>query len=96
MTHAAVVIAAYRGAWSRRRLFVPLYLALRLLVLALVAPGVAALINVAVSLSSPSEASSGATKLAVVMIATVDEPCAVLMPAAITNGSRIPIGLPVR
>ena len=54
MTHAAVVIAAYRGAWSRRRLFVPLYLALRLLVLALVAPGVAALINVAVSLSSQS------------------------------------------
>ncbi|MFV0513844.1 MAG: glycerophosphodiester phosphodiesterase family protein [Jhaorihella sp.] len=54
MTHFAAVIAAYRDAWGRRWLFAPLYLSLRLLVLALVAPGVAALINVAVSLSDQS------------------------------------------
>nr|WP_247745147.1 glycerophosphodiester phosphodiesterase family protein [Ruegeria sp. R8_2] len=43
---------SYRGAWARRRVFVPIYLAVRLLLVALIAPGVALTVNLAVSLSN--------------------------------------------
>ncbi|WP_298850710.1 glycerophosphodiester phosphodiesterase [uncultured Ruegeria sp.] len=45
------VTHAYAGAWARRRVFVPIYIAVRLLLVALIAPGVAAAVNLAVSLS---------------------------------------------
>ncbi len=51
MTHFSAVTTAYAGAWARRRMFVPIYIAVRLLVIALIAPGVAIAVNLAVSLS---------------------------------------------
>ncbi|WP_209506611.1 MULTISPECIES: glycerophosphodiester phosphodiesterase [unclassified Ruegeria] len=45
------VTHAYAGAWARRRVFVPIYFAVRLLLVALIAPGVALAVNLAVSLS---------------------------------------------
>ncbi|WP_371810007.1 glycerophosphodiester phosphodiesterase family protein [Ruegeria sp. HKCCD7319] len=42
---------AYAGAWARRTVFVPIYIAVRLLLMALIAPGVAVAVNLAVSLS---------------------------------------------
>ncbi|EEE37701.1 glycerophosphoryl diester phosphodiesterase family protein [Rhodobacteraceae bacterium KLH11] len=54
MTNFSAVTNAYQGAWVRRRLFVPIYLAVRLLLLALIAPGVAVAVNLAVSLSDQS------------------------------------------
>lgn len=51
MSHYSTVTEAYAQAWARRRVFVPLYMALRLLAYALIAPGMAATINLAVSLS---------------------------------------------
>lgn len=51
MSHYSTVTKAYAQAWTRRRVFVPLYMALRLLAYALIAPGMAATINLAVSLS---------------------------------------------
>nr|WP_217355583.1 glycerophosphodiester phosphodiesterase [Ruegeria sp. HKCCA4008] len=46
------VTHAYAGAWERRRVFVPIYVAVRLLLVALIAPGVAVAVNLAVSLSN--------------------------------------------
>jgi len=46
------VTHAYAEAWARRRVFVPIYIAVRLLLVALVAPGVAVAVNLAVSLSN--------------------------------------------
>ncbi|MCL6282840.1 glycerophosphodiester phosphodiesterase [Ruegeria sp. 2012CJ41-6] len=54
MAHLTAVVRAYRDAWARRRIFVPLYVVLRLLTVALIAPGVALAINLAVSLSHQS------------------------------------------
>ncbi len=54
MTNFSAVTTAYRGAWTRRRVFVPIYLAVRLLLVALIAPGVAIAVNLAVSLSDQS------------------------------------------
>ncbi|KIC40347.1 glycerophosphodiester phosphodiesterase [Ruegeria sp. ANG-R] len=54
MTNFVTVTNAYRGAWARRRVFVPIYLAVRLLLVALIAPGVAIAVNLAVSLSDQS------------------------------------------
>ncbi|SDX15513.1 glycerophosphoryl diester phosphodiesterase [Ruegeria halocynthiae] len=54
MTNFSAVTNAYRGAWARRRVFVPIYLAVRLLLVALIAPGVAIAVNLAVSLSDQS------------------------------------------
>ncbi len=54
MTNFSAVTTAYRGAWTRRRVFVPIYLAVRLLLVALIAPGVAIAVNFAVSLSDQS------------------------------------------
>ncbi|MBO9450999.1 glycerophosphoryl diester phosphodiesterase membrane domain-containing protein [Tropicibacter sp. R16_0] len=51
MSRYSTVTEAYAQAWARRRVFVPLYMALRLLAYALIAPGMAATINLAVSLS---------------------------------------------
>ena len=53
MTSFSAVTTAYTGAlWSRRRVFVPIYIAVRLLLVALIAPGVADhCANLAVSLS---------------------------------------------
>lgn len=51
MSHLSTVIQSWAQAWARRRLFVPLYLVLRLVALAILAPGVAAVVNLAVSLS---------------------------------------------
>lgn len=51
MTNFSAVTNAYAGAWARRRMFVPIYVAVRLLLIALIAPGVAAAVNFAVSLS---------------------------------------------
>ena len=51
MSHYSTVTEAYAQAWARRRVFVPLYMALRLFAYALIAPGMAATINLAVSLS---------------------------------------------
>ncbi len=51
MSHFSAVTGAYVGAWSRRRVFVPIYIAVRLLLVALIAPGVAVAVNLAVSLS---------------------------------------------
>ncbi|WP_164659381.1 glycerophosphodiester phosphodiesterase [Tropicibacter sp. Alg240-R139] len=52
MSHFSTVTEAYAQAWARRRVFVPLYMALRLMAYALIAPGMAATINLAVSLSN--------------------------------------------
>ncbi len=52
MTNFASVTKAYAGAWARRRVFVPIYIAVRLLLIALIAPGVAVAVNFAVSLSN--------------------------------------------
>ncbi|MEX0348810.1 MAG: glycerophosphodiester phosphodiesterase family protein [Paracoccaceae bacterium] len=54
MAHVTAVLRAYGDAWARRRIFVPLYVVLRLLTVALIAPGVAIAINLAVSLSHQS------------------------------------------
>ncbi|MCE8544772.1 glycerophosphodiester phosphodiesterase [Ruegeria pomeroyi] len=54
MSHFTHVRNAWSGSWARRRVFVPLYAALRLLVLALIAPALAGLINLAVGLSDQS------------------------------------------
>jgi len=51
VTHFSAVTTAYAGAWARRRVFVPVYIAVRLLLVALIAPGVAVAVNLAVSLS---------------------------------------------
>ena len=52
MSYFSVVTNAYTGAWARRRVFVPIYIAVRLLLVALIAPGVAVAVNLAVSLSN--------------------------------------------
>ncbi|WP_170751879.1 glycerophosphodiester phosphodiesterase family protein [Ruegeria lacuscaerulensis] len=52
MSLFSAVTTSYRGAWARRRVFVPIYLAVRLLLVALIAPGVAITVNLAVSLSN--------------------------------------------
>ncbi|WP_170385667.1 glycerophosphodiester phosphodiesterase [Ruegeria atlantica] len=52
MTSFSAVTKAYRDAWARRRIFVPIYVAVRLLLVALIAPGVAITVNLAVSLSN--------------------------------------------
>ncbi len=52
MSDFSAVTHAYGAAWRRRRVFVPVYLAVRLLLIALIAPGVAAAVNLAVSLSN--------------------------------------------
>lgn len=52
MTYFSAVTNAYAGAWARRRVFVPIYIAVRLLLVALIAPGVAVAVNLAVSLSN--------------------------------------------
>lgn len=52
MSALSVVLGALGDAWSRRRVFVGLYLFLRLLTYAVLAPVVGLLINLAVSLSS--------------------------------------------
>ncbi|WP_425043213.1 glycerophosphodiester phosphodiesterase [Primorskyibacter sp. S87] len=54
MSDTSSVLEAYSRAWGRRGAFVPTYFALRLLAVALIAPGFAALVNVAVSLSDQS------------------------------------------
>ncbi len=54
MTHFSTVTKAWRGAWARRRVFVPIYVAVRLLLVALIAPGVAIAVQLAVSLSNQS------------------------------------------
>ena len=54
MTHFPIVTNAYAEAWARRRVFVPLYLVLRLAALAVIAPGLAIAVNLAVSLSDQS------------------------------------------
>ncbi|MEM7088657.1 MAG: glycerophosphodiester phosphodiesterase family protein [Pseudomonadota bacterium] len=54
MAYFSDVAHAYAGAWARRRVFVPVYVAVRLLLLALIAPGVALAVNLAVSLSHQS------------------------------------------
>ncbi|WP_170415170.1 glycerophosphodiester phosphodiesterase [Ruegeria atlantica] len=52
MTTFSAVTSAYRGAWARRRVFVPIYIVVRLLLVALISPGVAITVNLAVSLSN--------------------------------------------
>ncbi|WP_170469095.1 glycerophosphodiester phosphodiesterase family protein [Ruegeria arenilitoris] len=52
MTHFSAVSTAYKGAWARRRVFVPIYFVVRLLLVALIAPGVAIIVNLAVRLSN--------------------------------------------
>lgn len=52
MSLFSAVTTSYRGAWARRRVFVPIYLAVRLLLVALITPGVAITVNLAVSLSN--------------------------------------------
>lgn len=54
MSTFSTVTNAYAGAWARRRMFVPVYIAIRLLLVALIAPGLAVAVNLAVSLSSQS------------------------------------------
>ncbi len=51
MINFSAVTKAYAGAWARRRVFVPIYIAVRLMLVALIAPGVAMAVNLAVSLS---------------------------------------------
>jgi glycerophosphoryl diester phosphodiesterase len=50
----STVLDAYHQSWARRGIFVPVYLVLRLATLALIAPGFALLVNLAVSLSDQS------------------------------------------
>ncbi len=52
MTSFSAVTKAYKGAWARRRVFVPIYIVVRLLLIALITPGLAIAANLAVSLSS--------------------------------------------
>ncbi|WP_171124369.1 MULTISPECIES: glycerophosphodiester phosphodiesterase [unclassified Ruegeria] len=52
MTSFSAVTNAYKGAWARRRVFVPIYFVVRLLLIALITPGLAIAANLAVSLSS--------------------------------------------
>lgn len=52
MSSFTTVSTAYKGAWVRRRVFVPIYLVMRLLLIALIAPGVAITVNLAVLLSN--------------------------------------------
>jgi glycerophosphoryl diester phosphodiesterase len=54
VTYFSAVTNAYAGAWARRRVFLPIYIAVRLLLVALIAPGVATAVNLAVSLSNQS------------------------------------------
>ncbi|GGH35155.1 glycerophosphoryl diester phosphodiesterase [Cribrihabitans marinus] len=54
MSNLTEVVSAYKAAWARKGLFVPLYAVLRMLSLALIAPAFAALVNLAVSLSNQS------------------------------------------
>ncbi len=54
MTSFSTVTAAYGAAWAQRRVFVPVYLAVRFLLVALIAPGVAIAANLAVKLSDQS------------------------------------------
>ena len=54
MSYFSTVTKAYAGAWTRRRTFVPIYFAVRLLLVALIAPGVAFAVKLAVSLSDQS------------------------------------------
>ncbi len=54
MTPFATVRDAYAAAWSHRVAFVAIHVALRLLAWALIAPALAGLVNLAVSLSSQS------------------------------------------
>ncbi|KUJ78265.1 glycerophosphodiester phosphodiesterase [Ruegeria profundi] len=52
MSSFTTVSTAYKGAWARRRVFIPIYLVMRLLLIALIAPGVAITVNLAVLLSN--------------------------------------------
>ncbi|WP_424832335.1 glycerophosphodiester phosphodiesterase [Ruegeria sp.] len=52
MSSFSTVTTAYKGAWARRRVFVPIYIAVRLLLVAVIAPVVAVVANLAVSLSN--------------------------------------------
>ncbi|MGI9370665.1 MAG: glycerophosphodiester phosphodiesterase, partial [Ruegeria sp.] len=54
MSHFSAVTNAYVGSWARRNMFVPIYVAVRLLVIALIAPIMAFAVNFAVSLSNQS------------------------------------------
>ncbi|WP_300068625.1 glycerophosphodiester phosphodiesterase family protein [uncultured Ruegeria sp.] len=54
MSYFSAVTNAYAGAWERRRVFLPIYIAVRLLLVALIAPGVAIAVNLSVSLSNQS------------------------------------------
>ena len=54
MSNLTEVVSAYRAAWAKKGLFVPLYAVLRMLSLALIAPAFAALVNLAVSVSHQS------------------------------------------
>ncbi len=54
MTYFSTVTTAYASAWARRSVFLPIYIAVRLLLVALIAPGVAVVVNLAVSLSDQS------------------------------------------
>ncbi len=54
MTYFSAVTDAYAGSWARRNMFVPIYVAVRLLVIALIAPIMAFAVNFAVSLSNQS------------------------------------------
>ena len=54
MSSFTTVSTAYKDAWARRRVFVPIYLVMRLLLIALIAPGVAITVNLAVLLSNQS------------------------------------------
>ncbi|MFC3614688.1 glycerophosphodiester phosphodiesterase [Lutimaribacter marinistellae] len=54
MSHLSSVLDAYRSAWQNRVFAVPLYLGLRLLALALVAPAAALVIRLAVASSDQS------------------------------------------
>ncbi len=51
LTNFSAVTNAYAGSWARRLVFVPVYVAVRLLLVALIAPGIAMAVNLAVSLS---------------------------------------------
>ncbi|MEO1108581.1 MAG: glycerophosphodiester phosphodiesterase [Pseudomonadota bacterium] len=54
MSYVSAIVRAYSEAWARRQTFVPIYIAVRLLLIALIAPAMAAAINLAVSLSDQS------------------------------------------
>ncbi|WP_171209004.1 MULTISPECIES: glycerophosphodiester phosphodiesterase family protein [unclassified Ruegeria] len=54
MSYFSAVTSAYAGSWARRRVFLPIYIAVRLLLVALIAPAMAVAVNFAVSLSDQS------------------------------------------